>query len=117
MPLPWIVGGIIAGGVALVGSAAREVNEDLKHDLNRINREMEEMHRNTTALVEKTSEDFKQVTKAFDLTKESIIKTTLKDYSLIISELRKNTSYCGDYKSEADFNFLNYNISYYNDNS
>ena len=121
MPLPLFVGGLLAvagvAGTALVGSAAREVNENLANDLNSINRDMEEMQKETEKLVTTTKETFEKRNREYSLICNSIKNDTLKDFYFIIKEIKKNCKYFNDNGLLSKYNFLNINLKSYDDNS
>lgn len=60
MPIPWIVGGLIIGGAALLGKASQEVAHDNRVELNEINDQIKRTARNANNRLEESQEAWKQ---------------------------------------------------------
>lgn len=117
MPLPWIIGLAGVVGTAFIGNCAREVNENLANDLNSINNDMEKMQKSTKILVEQTTHEFSQCSKNFFNISEAIGKETMKEFYLIMKEVRKNCKYISGWENQSKYEFLNFELQNYNDNS
>ena len=102
-----ILGGVALGASFILSNASKDINDDMRRDINDINDNIEDLYINTRLEMQNTRFLLEDAYKSLNKTKSRIVETTLTRFTDTMSNL-KNV----DFKDSTVKNRLNMNIEY-----
>ena len=102
-----ILGGVALGASFILSNASKDINDDMRRDINDINDNIEDLYINTKLEMQNTRFLLEDAYKSLNKTKSRIVETTLTRFTDTMSNL-KNV----DFKDSTVKNRLNMNIEY-----
>lgn len=91
MPIPFIVAGLIGGVVGAVNIAARSVNNDAVDELNAVNRQIEQLAKETQGQYQAAANILNDKIEKLNDLKTTVQQETIKDYSDLFNNISNLT--------------------------